>query len=249
VSAGSDRSRALFEQGRLDEAVALGRQLLRDAEASEQGLGNAAATLGRLLASKLEHHDAAMLLARAVRELPRDDHNQRGAAFLGLARSLERLGRFREADVAWTQAQAAQELAGDPEQLGRVLCQRSLSAVHRGRHDEALALLEQAWQGPVLADGVQALEANVLAHLADVKGRLGRIDEALADMTRAVALSRASHTGDDLVWVLKTSGDVRRRAGDLDGALGDYDEALAIAETHAPGRAVVVRFNRALLFL
>lgn len=249
MSALAERCWALHREGRLTEAVAVGRQALRQAEASGEGIGAAAGLLGRLLALELQHHDAAPLLARAARELPRHDHAARGTVFLELARSLERLGRFREADVAWTQAQASQELAGDAAQLARILCQRSLSAVHRGRHHAALALLEQAWEGPVLRDGAREHEANVLAHLADVRGRLGLVDEALASMARAVALIRANHGGDDLVWVLNTAGDVHRRAGDWEGAQAAYDEALAIAETHAPGRAVVVRFNRALLFL
>ncbi len=245
----AERCWALFHEGRIDEATALARAWLQEAESAGAGLGLPALTLGRMLAKGLQHHDAATLLARAVRELGEDEQRELGVAWLELARSLERLGRFRESDIAWTQAQAAQEQAGDPEQLARTLCQRSLSVVHRGQHDASLALLEQAWHGPILRDGATALEANVLAHLADVKGRLGRIDEALADMERAVALVRATGRQDDLVWVQNTAGDVRRRAGDHVGAAAAYEEALAVAETHAPGRGIVVRFNRALLAL
>jgi len=249
VSGVADRCWDLFREGQLAQAIALAREGLESAEQQEQGVGPAAVLLARLLALAMHHHDAAALLGRAVRELPDDDHQAIGTAWLEQARALERLGRFREADVAWASAQAAWEQGGDPASLARLLCQRSLSGVHRGHHTQALALLESAWAGPVVRDGASEVEAQVLAHLGDVRARLGQTEQAFEALDRAVALIRQRGNGDDLVWVLNTLGDVRRRAGHWDLALAAYDEALETAARHAPGRAVIVKHNRALLHL
>jgi tetratricopeptide (TPR) repeat protein len=78
---------------------------------------------------------------------------------------------------------------------------------------------------------------------------LGHEDLAWPLLDKVVKLTRARGDGDDLVWVLNTLGDVKRRAGQWREAEAAYTEALDVAAIHAPARALIVRYNQALLHL
>ncbi|MCC6888009.1 MAG: tetratricopeptide repeat protein [Hyphomicrobiales bacterium] len=239
----------LHRRGRLDEAAARYRQILRTDPAHPEALFQLAqlacqqgrfregvelarqaaagqpqrarshVLLGRALAELGELSQALASLERAIACEP--DHAD---AYGHRGDVLARLGRLTEAVESYRRS-----LAIEP---GAVENWSNLGAAEAelGRHAQALAAYDRALAiEPGFADA-HFNRATVLVHLA-------REDEALASLERGLALAP------DHVPALVTRGDLLRAQGHPDQALASYDRALALAPQMAAaltGRAAAL---------
>ncbi len=120
------------------------------------------------------------------------------------------------------------ERGGDLLQVVRIRSNRGSRLLEEGEHTAALAELEEALRTADLL-GELPLHAMALSNRGQVLGRLGRLDEATAD----VAASRAIFERAGSRWVgyaLCHLGDLHRLRGDRALALAAYREAVEQAE-------------------
>lgn len=155
----------LYRSGRLDDAEALCRELLRHSPESAEALH----LLGVVLIAAERSEEAIDPLRRAAQAAP-----ARADFHSNLAAALNRLGRFEDAVAACDQALAVD--AGFAEaHVNRAAALRGLS-----RHDEALASVERAL---VLRPAFVEAQFHHAAALID----LGRIEDGIDASRRALA--------------------------------------------------------------
>jgi predicted AlkP superfamily phosphohydrolase/phosphomutase/Tfp pilus assembly protein PilF len=109
---------------------------------------------------------------------------------------------------------------------------RNLAALHfeAGERAEALRLYER-----LVAEDPE--DASLRASLAGVLGALGRLEEALAQLDRAIALEPANPEA------YHNRGVIHERRGDPAAAVRDYETALRYAPDYEPSRAALVRLR------
>lgn len=148
---------ACFQQGRLDDAVRLARELL----ARQPGLGLANKLLGSALHAQGRHAEAVVVLRLAVRQMPQD-----AQAHTNLGNALAAAGQPDDAIASHRTAIALQPEAATPRyNLGCTL-------LAQGRREEALQALWQAFEkAPTEADTAR-LCRELLAEIGDEQ-RLG----------------------------------------------------------------------------
>ena len=108
---------------------------------------------------------------------PRNEPAVLGQAYTGLAATLVNLGRFDEAADNLGRARVAVELAGDTLALARVDANEGVLDNARGRHAEALPILERAAQR---FQQFGALNELFLTVAAEMKAQLALLDPAAA---------------------------------------------------------------------
>lgn len=139
----------------------------------------------------------------------------------------------------------ADDAAVDPAILERL---RSLGYLEtespKGDRNLAAVLFQQGRY----AEAAQAYEALVAAHPADgalraslagALGALGRYDDALAELDRAVALAPLNPEG------YHNRGVIEERRGDRDAAIAAYRQALRYNPGYAPAREALQRLGAA----
>jgi predicted TPR repeat methyltransferase len=229
----------LHQQGKLDAAAALYRQVLAGSARQFDALH----LLGVIARQQGRAGEAATLIAQALSVDPTQAraHCNLGAALqdLGepaaalvsydaaLARdpgyalawdnrgnTLRRLGRPAEALASYERALALQ-----PAQAG-AWCHRAIALQDLGRHADAAASAEHALV-------LRPDDADALLALGNALQSLDQPAAALAAYDRLLAL--APHNAD--AWCAR--GAVLKKTGDLDAALASYDRALALRPDYA----------------
>lgn len=207
----AERGEALLEQLRVfvedlgrpplllhDEAVARGHLLLRrarwsDAYDAQVQSARWAATAGRpdmtyaawinAACAAAACHDFERALQAADRGIAAVGHISSVAAPLQAARAhvLARLGRVREARQALAAEREQAESSGDPELVARSDADAGLVLLASGAHEEGAARLAAA-----LAGGALIRRADARLRRADALARLGRAEEAEAELRATV---------------------------------------------------------------
>ena len=133
----------------------------------------------------------------------------------------------RANDAHYLRALDHAERAGDALQAIRIRVNRGSRFTEEGYGDEALGELDIAIGLADLA-GFAAFRALALSNRGEALIRLGRLDEAVADLEAAKTLYQRLESR--LVsYPLSHLGDVHRERGDLALARAAYEEAIAVA--------------------
>lgn len=150
-----------------------------------------------------------------------------------------------EAALAQARRAVAYARRAGPDREAEVRATLGTTLVFAGRTAQGLLQLERALR---LSTG--PTRHRVLHLRGCTFWLLGRYDEAVRDLTRAVELSRRAH---DRLWegrALGSRGDARRALGDADGSSADYAAAEAVhLEMGAVLEATLSARNRALVAL
>jgi ATP/maltotriose-dependent transcriptional regulator MalT/DNA-binding SARP family transcriptional activator len=120
------------------------------------------------------------------------------------------------------------EQAGDVLQLIRIHANRGSHHLEEGSYEEAIDELDPALRLADLA-GFASFKALALTNRGEAKRRLGRLEEAVADLEQARDLYQ--RLGSRMVaYPLRNLGEVYRERGDTALARAAFDEAIAQAE-------------------
>ncbi len=145
---------------------------------------------------------------------------------------LERLTRARlqRGDYAGAEAAALRALAQDPPALLEAPLEENLGIAlgYLGRSSEA----ELHLQAALAAYGETAsprVRCRVLAHRAILAFRAGRLDAAIVDHARALAIAEQHDQADLLGLCLLNLGTAEQQAGQLGAALASYERGLLLA--------------------
>jgi len=218
-----------FRSGQLASARTTLEALLAEAKPESDPVLRARAlySLGAV-SLRQDRNDVAMRHFTESIELAtaRNEPSVLGQAYTGLAAAQVNVGRFDEAADNLGRARVAVELAGDTLQLARVDANEGVLDNARGRHAEALPILERA------ADRFRqfgALNELFLTVAAEMKAHL-----ALLDASAALAVSEP-------VWAVRTKLDNpgSRTAFELQRA-----RALAAAGRLAESRQLLDELRR-----
>lgn len=214
----------LLDRGELEGAAsAFGRATSADGndEAGWIGLARVALQRGR-------SRDAIDALDRVAGS---GSPNQAYAQSL-LARAYRGLGRLEEAEAAALRGLGAELRVGDPRRdeidgqrsglTWRIREARSLSA--RGRHDEAIAVMERLQKA-------HPDEVAILTALATSYNAAGRRDQGVRTLERVVALRPSYYPAHLALARVHAAGDRRR-------ALEHVDRALSLNPTLAPAHGL-----------
>lgn len=169
-----------------------------------------------------------------------DDHGYKGSVpyattLLNAATAYRADGQNIRANQAYEEVAAiyrAQKME-DPYLWASLYNNQSLAWQGCGRHERAIACLEQAL--PLIASrpGSEADQAVTLTNLAQSKMRSGHIDAAAADLDRAISLfesqtPRNPHYG----AALSARGELAFRQNDITAAIRHFEQALEAIETN-----------------
>ncbi|WP_052667472.1 BTAD domain-containing putative transcriptional regulator [Nitriliruptor alkaliphilus] len=146
-------------------------------------------------------------------------------------------GQRRANDAHYLRAIEHAERAGDVFQLVRIRVNRASHHIEEGNYTEALVELDRAGS---LAEvtGFSPFTAVALSNRAEALVHLGRLEEAAADATEAVAMWRA--IGSRLVvYGLEQVGMVQALRGDRAGAAATLQAAVAEAESASDAQGLV----------
>jgi ATP/maltotriose-dependent transcriptional regulator MalT/DNA-binding SARP family transcriptional activator len=134
-------------------------------------------------------------------------------------------------------ALAHAERAGDVLQIIRVRTNHGSHLADESRHEEALAELEAALRLADLA-GFETFRALGLSNRGEARLRLGRVDEAIADLESSRKLFQRLESG-RVTYPLGHLGDAYRERSDLASARAAYEEVLSIAGESGDVQALV----------
>ncbi len=245
---------ALHQQGRLAEAEAIYRGLLR----ADPGHAGALHLLGLAHFQRGDATAAARLIGESVGRDGRNAvvHNNLGAVLLALRRLDEALAAFDRATALKPDYAEALNNAGNAlVSLGRpqealeryeravglgppgatLLYNRAIALQQLGRLDEALA-------GYDAALALEPRYADALANRGEALRLLGRASEAIACFDQAVALAPGNAVA------FNGRGAALLEAGRMDEALASFDRAAALdpagADAHANRANLLVRQER-----
>ncbi len=146
-------------------------------------------------------------------------------------------GDRRANDAHYLLALRAAEEAGDALQTVRIRTNRASHFLEEGSYGEALQELEVAVALAELTS-FASFQALSLCNRGETRLRMGRLDEALADLE----MSRARYeqiASDMVAYPLSLIGDIYRERGNLAQARACYEEATAIAEASGDQQALV----------
>ncbi|MCB9796055.1 MAG: radical SAM protein [Alphaproteobacteria bacterium] len=208
-------ARCLAGQGHPEQALPLAWEALRGAGASALVEGMAALTQGELLPPGPERRAS---LERAAARLPLPAERARALSLLAGER--QAAGEHAGAAEAWTQALPALQGLDRVEVLVALGGTRYLlGALH-----EAAALLDEAAAQLPEAARDSSLERRLRLNRGIALTALGRLDEALPDLDRALGLTEDAALR---ARTLSALVDARRYAGDLAGAIAAQTELAA----------------------
>lgn len=142
---------------------------------------------------------------------------------------------------------AAEAIAVDPVEVGRVKNGRGFVARQRGRLEAALALFEEALTA--FAGRWDRERADALYGLAATLRALGRLDDTERAAQQAIALFEALGYRFGEAACHNLLGDVRRVRGDLAAAEDAYARAERLLTSVGSSDALIARLNRGLVQL
>lgn len=152
------------------------------------------AEAGRSALARHADGEAVAYLTAAVERYPADLEAPgvpaRGSLQADLARGLSRLGRYGDASATWTDLLTAAGRSGQSEGAAEALRHLGLLAYWRGRHLEALDLLDQALSALSGLDA-PAQEARIQLAAGVALQELGRAEEARGRIGACLELARA----------------------------------------------------------
>lgn len=149
----------------------------------------------------LRHYaDDALTVAEAIRDQQRDlgaaleagDREAELAIRGPLSENYRAIGRLSEAVAHGEAALATARELGKAKAVASNAIRLATAYQYAGRHDEALALFEEA---SALTRRLGVLHDFALQHMGKCLAELGRIEEARACFTEALALRRARGDG------------------------------------------------------
>jgi DNA-binding SARP family transcriptional activator/tetratricopeptide (TPR) repeat protein len=140
-------------------------------------------------------------------------------------------------DAHYLRALEHAERARDVLQVIRIRVNRGSRNLEEGAYDAAIAELDLAIR---LADlgGFGAFRALALTNRGESRLRLGRLEEAVADLEAARAIYQRMGT-DDVAYPMGILGDVYRERGDLALARAAYEEAARRSDAQGDVQALV----------
>jgi len=174
--------------------------------------------------------------AREIAEATGDDRALAAAhTVLAMLAALE--GDRAANDAHYLRALEHAERARDVLQVIRIRVNRGSRNLEEGAYDAAIAELDLAIR---LADlgGFGAFRALALTNRGEARLRLGRLEEAIADLEAARAIYQRLGT-DDVAYPMGILGDVYRERGDLALARAAYEEAARRSEAQGDVQALV----------
>lgn len=199
------RAHALHKQGRLAEAEALYRQVLK----AEPRQVDALQLLALIEAQNQRHAEAIALFDQALKLRP-----ELVPAWVNRGVALQALNRYPEAIASYERALALQ-----PAHL-TALCNRAVVLKDLKRHADALSGFDAALR--LSPNHVEALHGR-----SEVLQKLGRHAQALQDSERCLVLQP------DRAEVWMWHGAALMRLGQVDPALTSYDRAVQLDPHHA----------------
>jgi ATP/maltotriose-dependent transcriptional regulator MalT/DNA-binding SARP family transcriptional activator len=165
------------------------------------------------------------------------DHRALAAAHTALAMLAALDGDRRSNDMHYLRALEEAQRAGDVLQLIRIRANRGSRFLEEGYYAEALAELDTAVGFADLA-GFAALRTLALYNRGEAARRLGRLEDATADFS--AALAEAQRLGSRMAaYALTGLGDVHADHGNTSLARASYEEALELAEPTGDLQGVV----------
>jgi tetratricopeptide (TPR) repeat protein len=200
VSQAAHVFRALVDEGRFEPALALGEWILQQ---------EPSVTVRYALEFPWICLDQPEQKERALRRMAAQSPRARATTWLRFYRLALTGGR---PDGAWAR--------GLPPRFGWMLRRLGWLSLLNGRYEQALELLGRALDYEPTEWRARCIRAEALYSL-------GRLDEALSEMTAAVDQTEENDRGEALAW----RGEMKLWAGDYEAALADLDEACA---RHAP---------------
>ena len=226
-----------YLRGELDEAMAAYEGGFPDAEGGATGdgtgdsLGDTALAQAWGAAACWLRGDlprARQLATDAWRDAIRSEEpGAEAAARTALAMVAAADGDRAANDAHYRAALAAAERAGDALQLIRIHTNRASHFCEEGAFDAALGELAKAIHLSGLA-GERTMRSMALSNRAEVHHRLGRMEEAAADVTEAERICTEVGT-DMVVYPLLRRGLLAGDRGDRPGALSALGRAIEIA--------------------
>lgn len=181
-------------------------------------------------------------IAYYQRLLPLLPADQRGDALRKLGEVWQLVGKWKEAENAYTEALALAQAAGDV--LTIAYCEMAVGAlrVRTASPAEAVSWLERARRAFTMLNDQQGL-SRTLGQIAVLHLQQGSFDDALAAHQEQLRISRAIG---DLRGVVETYlglGWVYTEQGDVDAALENLHEALEIATDTNEQRGIIQAHN------
>jgi ATP/maltotriose-dependent transcriptional regulator MalT/DNA-binding SARP family transcriptional activator len=140
-------------------------------------------------------------------------------------------------DAHYLQALQYAERAGDVLQIIRIRVNRGSRNLEEGAYEAAIAELDLAIRQADLG-GFGAFRALALTNLGESRLRLGRLEEAIADLDAARAIYQRLGSG-DVAYPLGILGDVYRERGDAALARAAYEEAARRGDAAGDLQALV----------
>ncbi len=127
---------------------------------------------------------------------------------------------------------AAPAAGAEPVAASSPQSERNLAAIHfqAGRHAEAAAIYARLIEADLD-------DASLRASLAGTLGAMGRYDEALAELDRAIELEPLN------VEAYHNRAVIRERGGDNPGAIADYQTALRYQPQYEPSQRALYRLT------
>jgi ATP/maltotriose-dependent transcriptional regulator MalT/DNA-binding SARP family transcriptional activator len=183
--------------------------------------------------------DACRALATRAYDVAVASGEDRGLAaahtVLAMLAALE--GDRASNDAHYLRALDHAERAGDVLQVIRIRVNRGSRNLEEGAYEAAIVELDLAIR---LADlgGFGAFRALALTNRGESRLRLGRLDEAIADLDAARAIYQRLGS-DDVAYPLMILGDVYRERGDAALARGAYEEAARRGDAMGDLQALV----------
>ncbi len=194
--------------------------------ADEARLLSWTASAHRMLGNYEQGRELGTRAVTAARECA--DRGAQAAAYTALGMLAAAGGDPRTADANLLVALEAAEAGDDRLELARA---RAIRAMHLTWLGQPRLALQEAETVLSLSEQCENLLGSALGllHRGTARALLGRLDDALCDLT--TSRDRLQDLGSQLVaWPLFGIGDVHRLRGQLAQARADYEAALAIVE-------------------
>ena len=171
----------------------------------------------------LRHYSQALTLSRRAGDLERE---AAGRNNVGLA--LQRLGRLREAEKSFQVADSLARKIGKAEIQARALTNLANLRLQLGKPGEARDLANRAL---LRATNNKDAEGDAHHALGLAHWKLGDLQAARKELTRAVEISRSRKDHRQEAYALLALARVEKDAGELKAALSAVDASVSIVES------------------
>jgi len=177
------------------------------------------------LARSLEVSDEALALANSV-----GDSVLVGWALSSRGRTHQSQQRYGDAYDVHARAAELFTAAGRPRAAGMEINSMAIAAVYLGRHDEGERLFARCLQGSE-ANGYNIGRTRAYCNLGLVRGALGRVEEGLTALRKALRLSRRAGDTSARVLILVALADLTLLEGDVEQAVSLHEEVAGLLES------------------